>query len=354
MKIKIYKNFIEDKRVSMNLFADSFRKLKKFNNKISFYIPTVSSLFNFLDFKNKMRLERYLSYPFQVLFRNNNKKIDIAHIADHQYAHLVDFIPEKKKVVSVHDLIPFKYKKKLKKNLFLLKYSFSKLYKFDLILTPSLNTKKDLMKYYNIDPCKIINLSYPPVVQVRVLKKSKKEICNKFNLPEREKKILVFDTIFYKNFNYSLKIFKNVKKKYHNLKLIKIGNFTNINNINLNKDILELVNLTNKDINEIYNICDLLLFPSIYEGFGLPCLELMKLGKPIVTSDCGSLKEFVNKNCYFNLKEKKKIENHILRLIKYKNFYNKHEKISLSQYKKYNENKYFIKLNKIYNDLINE
>ena len=44
-------------------------------------------------------------------------------------------------------------------------------------------------------------------------------------------------------------------------------------------------------LNEIYNACDLLLFPSLYEGFGLPIVEAFATGLPVVTSDIPTIRE---------------------------------------------------------------
>ena len=147
IKIKYYLNFLEDKRNSMDQYAERlfsfYNQNKDFETK--YFRPDLKFLSKiiFLE-KWKMRHARYISYPNQV------KKIvshDIAHICDHQYAHLVNFINSKVKIITVHDIIPIIFEKKLKKNPLLLKYSLNKLKMFDKILTVSESTKKDLLKY---------------------------------------------------------------------------------------------------------------------------------------------------------------------------------------------------------------
>ena len=53
--------------------------------------------------------------------------------------------------------------------------------------------------------------------------------------------------------------------------------------------------LDEKKLVELYSIADLLIFPSFYEGFGLPVIEAMASGCPVVTSTRGSLPEISNK-----------------------------------------------------------
>ena len=50
-------------------------------------------------------------------------------------------------------------------------------------------------------------------------------------------------------------------------------------------------NVDDETLNRIYNACDVLLFPSIYEGFGLPIIEAFATGLPVVTSDIPTISE---------------------------------------------------------------
>ena len=68
-------------------------------------------------------------------------------------------------------------------------------------------------------------------------------------------------------------------------------------------------------MSNLYKCCDLLLFPSLYEGFGIPCLEAMKCGIPVVGSNKASLKELLSINSQFPLNNDLKIINHINKYI---------------------------------------
>jgi alpha-1,3-rhamnosyl/mannosyltransferase len=73
-----------------------------------------------------------------------------------------------------------------------------------------------------------------------------------------------------------------------------LGNFEDIKIEDRYKDkIFQITNLTRQEVSEIYKIANVLLFPSIYEGYGLPTLEAMKSGVPVVCSNSSSLPEIV-------------------------------------------------------------
>ena len=61
----------------------------------------------------------------------------------------------------------------------------------------------------------------------------------------------------------------------------------------LEKYVIELSNLVNDEVVDLYNSVDCLLFPSFYEGFGSPLLESMACGVPIISSNIASIPEVV-------------------------------------------------------------
>ncbi len=76
-------------------------------------------------------------------------------------------------------------------------------------------------------------------------------------------------------------------------------------------------NVTYRQVMECYVKSDLVLFPSLYEGFGLPILEAQTIGRPIVTSRVASLPEVAGKGaCFTNPHSVKSIENGVLKVLK--------------------------------------
>ena len=88
-----------------------------------------------------------------------------------------------------------------------------------------------------------------------------------------------------------------------NVKLLKIGdsqsygarekNLKLVSDLNLENDVIFSGYVSENDIPKCYNATDLLVYPCSYAGFGLPPLEAMACGTPVLTSDTSSLPEVV-------------------------------------------------------------
>ena len=131
-----------------------------------------------------MRIARYFSYPNQI------KKLpmyDITHIGDQSYSHLVNHFKSKVKILTINDLIPLVFEKKLKdvynptgkgtnKRLkYLFRYSAKHFKYFDRIIAISENTKKDILKYSDCEESKIsvihTNIPLPYLTMKKLIRK---------------------------------------------------------------------------------------------------------------------------------------------------------------------------------------
>jgi glycosyltransferase involved in cell wall biosynthesis len=296
MKINYYLNFKEENRISMNQYAN--RLIKSFMDEndlnINSFIPKLNFISKILGEKNGLRYARYLSYPLQV---KKNNHYDVAHICDHQYGHLVNHIKNKVKIITVHDLIPLVFEKENNKNPFLLKYSLKRLNYFDKVISISENTKRDIIKFTNCpaDKIKVIYQSVENFFNTNQI--DIKETCKKYKIPYEKKKILISGNIFYKNNKISYKVIEELIKKDENIILLHLGGVKNqsySNKLIENKHYFILNNLDYKEIPNIYKISDVFFFPSIYEGYGLPLIEAMKCGLPVICSNNSSIPEIIN------------------------------------------------------------
>jgi glycosyltransferase involved in cell wall biosynthesis len=104
------------------------------------------------------------------------------------------------------------------------------------------------------------------------------------------------------------------------------------------------------DLVKIYNTADLLLMPSLYEGFGLPVLEAMNCGCPVITSREGSLPEVGGGAVYYveDALDPRKIADAITALMEDKKLRDEFSKRGLTQAKKFTVKNSIEQLSKIY------
>ena len=207
------------------------------------------------------------------------------------------------KVITVHDITPHFFPESFSP-LTLLRYRllFSRAMETsDRIIVDSISTKNDLIKYYKVKQEKIrviylgVNNAFKCFEETKV-----EEIKDKWRID--------FPFILYvgtieprKNIYRLLMAFSKIKKKNAKYKLLMMGikgwKFKNlletINNLNLQKDIIFTGYVTDHELPLLYNAADLFIYPSLYEGFGLPPLEAMACGCPVVTSNTSSLPEVI-------------------------------------------------------------
>ena len=105
-----------------------------------------------------------------------------------------------------------------------------------------------------------------------------------------------------KNVVSLIKAFEKLKQKgYKDYKLVIAGEkgwlykqiFKEVEHRDLKKEILFLGVVKDEDLPMLYNCADMFVYPSLYEGFGLPPLEAMACGIPVITSNTSSLPEVI-------------------------------------------------------------
>lgn len=203
------------------------------------------------------------------------------------------FVPKSKKlIVTLHDVAFITYHKSFSK-FFRIYYNFVipiVIQRADKIITISNVSKSEIIKYYPNAKDKI------EVIPLGIDKKYK--ILN--NIKKDNQILYVGSMNERKNFVSVIKAFELLNDK--SCKLIMVGNFSSnfdldeqtnemLDNAKLNKDIIFKLNISDTELVKIYNQSKLLVFPSLYEGFGLPPLEAMACGTPVITSNISSMPE---------------------------------------------------------------
>ena len=167
------------------------------------------------------------------------------------------------------------------------------------IFAISENTKKDIIRYSHCNPEKIIvtylaaDKIYQPINDTSHLQ----EIKQKYRVPDNF--IMYVGSLSpRKNINRLLEAFWNVRKKVpHNLVLTASKSwkdssvYKSMVRLNLQDRIHKLGYVDHEDMPALYNLADAYIYPSLYEGFGLPILEAMQCGCPVVASNATSIPE---------------------------------------------------------------
>jgi glycosyltransferase involved in cell wall biosynthesis len=172
--------------------------------------------------------------------------------------------------------------KKLEKHIFN-KYAM----KSETITVNTNHVKKFLIKWGYKGRISVINL--PVSESFYPIKEDKSDIRKELNLPINKILILsVSNNVYRKNLETVRKLNDLLSDKYAIIRVgISIGNQISYQNVD---DAL---------LNKLYNACDVLLFPTLEEGQGLPIIEAFKTGLPVVASDIDVLKEVTNNNAAF-------------------------------------------------------
>lgn len=222
---------------------------------------------------------------------------DIYHFTNQGMANYMKKV-NGKKVITVHDVAPYLHKGKSFVQDYLTKRIFKNIQSADKVVAISENTKNEVIKYLGIDKNKI-DVVYNGITQDKFkILKNKKELKKKLNCVNNHVIITVGHDEPRKNYNQLFYVFKILKQKYPDLLLFCIGHKSpqtdkNLENLGIKDSVRFMYGFDETGMCELYNIADLFVTLSLYEGFGLPPVEAMACGVPVISSNLSSLPEVV-------------------------------------------------------------
>lgn len=234
---------------------------------------------------------------------------------------------EIKTIVVVHDLVAFLFPDTHSKKAVFIEKIFIKmaLKKANHIFTVSNNTKKDIFEKFKLDKNKITTAYCSASDNFKPIEKGKLgNFIKETNLPA--KFFLAVGTIIpRKNYLNLIKAFAEVNKRYPDYHLIIGGKngwdfeeiYEEIGKNYLNKKVHILGYLSTNSLINLYNLAKAFIFPSFYEGFGIPPLEAMKCGCPVIASFTSSIPEVVGQSALLiNPESIEEIANAMIKIIK--------------------------------------
>ncbi len=177
----------------------------------------------------------------------------------------------------------------------------------DHLITVSHAMKEDIESFYPETPISVIHNGVNTKVYKNVLEHEQETFRTKYALPS---KFLLAVGHFEKRKNY-LNLIDSIAHLHEQgrpCNLLIIGNESGegevirekIETMNLSNHITILSGLSDLEVRCAYRLCSLFVFPSSYEGFGIPILEAMSAGCPMVLSDIPVFREITqNQGVYF-------------------------------------------------------
>lgn len=261
--------------------------------KLEFYSPIYS-------------IREQLEYPLRL------KETALWHAPHYN----VPFIKGRAKlVVTIHDLIPWIFRKEFfsRVQAQYAYFFFSRVVKLaDKIIAVSEQTKRDLISFFSAPPekIKVIYEGVSPHFFESMESMRKRAVRIKYELPET---FFLYVGLLkpHKNVDRLLRIYRRLwLEKKIKTPLVIVGkkdkkyspHLAALSNLKTGEGIFYLPSISSQDeLKALYRSSKALIHPSLYEGFGLTCLEAMATGTPVAVSRVASLPEVVGEaGMYFD------------------------------------------------------
>jgi len=309
------------------------------------------------------------------------KNVDLVHYPWFDfYFHSLPIRKSFPTVVTIHDVIPLKFADHYpsglrgKVNLSLQRLALSNC---KHILTDSNISKEDIIKFLRVKNEKISVIYPSPSNDFKVLSDTRLLLIRrKYSLPDRYL-LYVGDSNWTKNLPFLIENFSKIiqTQAFSDLQLVLVGGVflkkvenidhpelqslkevnRMIDKLKLSSKVIRPGNLGIKDLAAFYNLATIYIQPSFYEGFGLPLLEAMACGTPVVSSSGGSLPEIGgDAPVYFNSTNSEQFISILLEILGNISLQNKLSNLGLKRAKKFSSGKFGNEIKEIYSEIINQ
>jgi glycosyltransferase involved in cell wall biosynthesis len=253
----------------------------------------------------RQQIDRYWGY-IQLARREQG---DYNIIASEGCAYLLMGLPGARTICVCHDMHALSYSgpKDLHHHLYDLRYRWNLRFlpKARFVVTVSQNTRTELLRFCPFIPGERV-IPVHNGLEERWKRITSPELLDRYRILHKLKGkravLHVGSDVFYKNKAGVVRAFAQLNRP--DLLLVLVGDLTRetevlIDALGIRESVRQLNNLNDEDLVILYNLADVLVFPSISEGFGWPPLEAMACGCPVVASNAGSLPEICGDACIY-------------------------------------------------------
>jgi len=232
---------------------------------------------------------------------------DVFHATFYEIPSVTRTFSRLRKFVTIYDLIPVLFPQYFnQKGEHLLNRVLKSIAQDDWVITISESTKNDLCDYLKFDPARVFvaHLAasdlFHPCTNPDELASARKN----YRIPDGPYVLSLCTLEPRKNIDFTIRCFSRLVEEENiaDLNLVLVGtkgwDFDTIfKELSHNKKLRERIIVTgfvaDEDLAAIYSNASMFVYPSFYEGFGLPPLEAMQCGVPVITSNTSSLPEVV-------------------------------------------------------------
>ena len=240
-------------------------------------------------------------------------ELDVFHVTD---PLVVPDCPGCRVVVSIHDLIPYIFWKETSARVpadfrFALKRAWRKMSGADLVVTHSEHSKLDICRMLSMDAAKVHVVPPGSTLQPRAFDSDKaRALFERFEISDGFL-LYVGGTDYRKNLPRLVDAFRGIRRSGYRGALVMVGEtFTwdipevielkgIASECGVSDHIRYLGYVPDEDLSLLYAGCDFFFFPSLYEGFGLPVLEAMQCGAPLLLSHASSIPEVAGDAAFY-------------------------------------------------------
>ena len=188
-------------------------------------------------------------------------------------------------VITIHDMIDERFHQGLDAYQNIIALRAKHIHQADKIIAVSENTKNDLIELCKVDPNKIETIYHGNSFNVNIARFSMPKLIEQPYLLYTGKRYA------YKNFERFLDSLAPIMKENNHLWLVCAGGgafkkaeLLQLNKLQLSHRVIYQPIQDNEQLASLYNHAQCLVYPSLYEGFGLPIIEAFACGCPVITS----------------------------------------------------------------------